>query len=146
MTTGGSSHQEGRYYGRFAVKHGVDVTGGADATTIVIQNAGDVPVSSKTVKLTESSASPSELRRLDARRGGELRRPGATLTVKGYGAWPAARPASTGVDAPPHVVTVTSSEGGSVTVPLGTSGSFTAPDLPVAAVVASPTHRSRASP
>ena len=29
------------------------MTGGADATTIVIQNAGDVPVSSKTVKLSD---------------------------------------------------------------------------------------------
>jgi hypothetical protein len=37
------------------------------------------------------------------------------------------------------VVTVTSSESGSATVPLGTSGPFTAPDLPVAAVMATPT-------
>ena len=50
---GGSSHQEGHYYGRFAVKPGVAVTGGADATKIVIQNAGDVPVSSKTVALSD---------------------------------------------------------------------------------------------
>ena len=34
---------------------------------------------------------------------------------------------------------MTSNEGGSATVPLATSGPFTAPDLPVAAVVASPT-------
>jgi hypothetical protein len=140
VTTGGSSHQEGRYYGRFAVKPGVDVTGGADATTIVIQNAGDVPVSSKTVKLsdvvtvTEASYDGSTL---DVEASSSD--PGATLTVTGYGALTGGSARFDDVDAPPHVITVTSDEGGSATVPLGTSGSFTAPDLPVAAVVATPT-------
>ena len=139
VETGGSSHSEGRYYGRFAVKDGVAVTGGADATSIVVQNAGDVPVSSKTVKLsdvvsvTEASYDGSTLE-VDATSSD----PSATLTVKGYGALTGGSASFGGVDAPPHVVTVTSSEGGSVTVPLGTSGPFTAPDLPVAAVTSSP--------
>ena len=139
VETGGSSHQEGRYYGRFAVKDGVEVTGGADATPIVIQNAGDVPVSSKTVKLsdvvtvTEASYDGSTLT-VDATSSD----PAATLTIKGYGELTAGSASFGGVDAPPHVITVTSSEGGSVTVPLGTSGPFTAPDLPVAAVTSSP--------
>ncbi len=140
VTTGGSSHQEGRYYGRFAVKPGVTVTGGSDATTIVIQNAGDVPVSSKTIKLSDVvtvtkaayDGSSLEVKATSSD-------PAATLTVKGYGTLPGGSASFDDVDAPPHVITVTSDEGGSVTVPLGTSGPFTAPDLPVAAVMASPT-------
>ncbi len=139
VETGGSSHQEGRYYGRFAVKDGVEVTGGDDASTIVIQNAGDVPVSSKTVKLsdvvivTEASYDGSTLE-VDATSSD----PAATLTVKGYGELTEGSASFDGVDAPPHVITVTSSEGGSVTVPLDTSGPFTAADLPVATVTSSP--------
>ena len=139
VETGSSSHQEGRYYGRFAVKDGVEVTGGTDATTIVIQNAGDVPVSSKTIKLsdvvtvTEASYDGSTLE-VHATSSD----PAATMTVKGFGELADGSASFDGVDAPPHVVTVTSSEGGSVTVPLGTSGPFTAPDLPVAAVTSTP--------
>ena len=137
---GGSSHQEGHYYGRFAVKPGVAVTGGADATKIVIQNAGDVPVSSKTVSLSDvvtvTDASYDGTTLTIAANSSD---PAATLTVKGYGDLTAGAASFTGVDAPPHVITVTSNEGGSATVPLATSGPFTAPDLPVAAVVASPT-------
>ena len=140
VMTGGSSHQEGRYYGRFAVKEGVEVTGGADATTIVIQNAGDVPVSSKTVKLsdvvtvTDASYDGTTLR-VEA----DSSDSGAALTVTGFGALTDGSASFGDVDAPPHVITVTSDEGGSATVPLATSGPFTSPDLPVAAVVVSPT-------
>lgn len=140
VETGGSSHQEGRYYGRFAVKEGVAVTGGADATTIVIQNAGDVPVTSKTIRLsdvvtvTDASYDGATLR-VEA----ESSDPSAGLTVKGFGALTGGTASFGSVDAPPHVITVTSDEGGSATVPLATSGDFTSPDLPVAAVAVSPT-------
>ncbi len=140
VETGGSSHQEGRYYGRFAVKDGVAVTGGADATTIVIQNAGDVPVSNKTVRLsdvvtvTDASYDGSTLS-VQA----DSSDPGATLAVTGFGALTGGSASFGDIDAPPHVITVTSDEGGSATVPLATSGAFTSPDLPVAAVVVSPT-------
>ncbi len=140
VQTGASSHQEGRYYGRFAVKPGVAVTGGADATTIVVQNAGDVPVASKTVSLSDVVSITKA-----AYDGGKLvveassGDPTAQLTLSGFGPLVNGSITVTDVDAPPHVVTVTSSEGGTATVPIGTSGPFTAPDPPVAVVTATPT-------
>ena len=140
VTAGGSSHQEGRYYGRFALKPGVSVTGGADATKIVVQNAGDVPVSSKTISLSDvvtvTNASYDGATLTVAANSSDS---AATLTVTGYGDLTAGAASFAGVDAPPHVITVTSNEGGSATVPLATSGPFTVPDLPVAAVVVNPT-------
>jgi hypothetical protein len=140
VTVGGSTHQEGRYYGRFAVKDGVTVTGGSDATKIVIQNAGDVPVANKTVALsdvvtvTEAAYDGTNLSVKAASSDS-----GAQLTVAGYGALTDGAASFTGVDAPPNVITVKSSEGGSVTVPLTTSGPFTEPDLPVAVATVTPT-------
>ncbi len=139
QTSATSSHQEGRYYGRFGLKSGVDVTGGHDATTIVIQNAGDVPVTSKKIALsdvvtiTEASYDGTTL---TVEAGSSD--PEAALTVTGYGPMTDGAGTFGEVDAPPHMITVTSSEGGSATVPLSTSGSFTAPDAPVAVVTATP--------
>src|SRR4051794_18623985 len=135
-----SSHQEGRYYGRFALKPGVNVTGGADATKIVIQNAGDVPVANKTVALSDvvsvsKAAYDGTTLTVDATSSD----PGAALSVVGYGAMTGGEGAFEGIDAPPHVITVKSSEGGTATVPLTTSGPFTAPDLPVAVATVTPT-------
>jgi hypothetical protein len=65
--------------------------------------------------------------------------PAAALTVVGYGAVTAGTGAFDGVDAPAAVITVKSSEGGTATVPLATSGDFTKPDLPVAVATVSPT-------
>ena len=140
VTAGGSSHQEGRYYGRFAIKPGVAVTGGADATKIVVQNAGDVPVSSQD-RLPSRTSSRSRTRPTTARSltiAANSSDSAAKLTVQGYGDLTGGSTSFGGVDAPPHVITVTSDEGGSATVPLDTSGPFTAPDLPVAAVWSSP--------
>jgi hypothetical protein len=140
QTSSTSSHQEGRYYGRFAVKAGVTVTGGADATKIVIQNAGDVPVANKTVALsdvvtvTKAAYNGSQLT-VEAHSSD----PTASLKVTGYGALTSGVGTFGDVDAPPHVITVTSSEGGTATVPLSTSGPYTTPDLPVAVVTATPT-------
>jgi hypothetical protein len=64
---------------------------------------------------------------------------GAQLTVVGYGALADGAASFADVDAPPNVITVRSSEGGSVTVPLTTSGPFTEPDLPVAVATVTPT-------
>ena len=98
-----------------------------------------MPVSSKTVTLSDvvtvTDASYDGATLTIAANSSD---PAATLTVKGYGDLTAGAASFTGVDAPPHVITVTSNEGGSATVPLATSGPFTAPDPPVAAVVASP--------
>ena len=97
VQVGASSHQEGHYYGRFAVKPGVAVTGGADATKIVIQNAGDVPVSSKTVSLSDvvtvTDASYDGATLTIAANSSD---PAATLTVKGYGDRQQGQPASPG--------------------------------------------------
>ena len=140
VQTGASSHQEGRYFGRFAVKAGVPLTGGPDATKIVIQNAGDVPVSNKTISLSDvvtiTNASYDGAALTVTANSSD---PGAQLTVKGYGALEAGSATFGDVDAPPHTITVTSNEGGTATVPLATSGPFTSPDLPVAAVTVSPT-------
>ena len=140
VTVAGSTHQEGRYYGRFAVKAGATVTGGADATKVVIQNAGDVPVANKTVSLSDvvtvsKAAYDGSTLTLSATSSD----PAATLTVVGYGALTAGSAAFDGVDAPPHVITVRSSEGGTATVPIQTSGPFTQPDPPVAVVTVTPT-------
>ncbi|HKG50201.1 MAG TPA: hypothetical protein VKB14_07160, partial [Actinomycetales bacterium] len=140
VTTPTSSHQEGRYYGRFAVKDGVSVTGGADATKIVIQNAGDVPVANKTVSLSDVvSVSKAAYDGTKLTVNATSSDPAAALTVVGYGALTAGAAVFDGVDAPPHVITVRSSEGGTVTVPLTTSGPFNQPDPPVAVATVTPT-------
>jgi len=139
-TTPTSSHQEGRYYGRFAVKAGVNVTGGADATKIVIQNAGDVPVANKTVSLSDVvTVSKAAYDGTTLTVNATSSDPAATLTVVGYGPLAGGSGAFAGVDAPPHILTVRSSEGGTVTVPLSTSGPFTQPDPPVAVATVTPT-------
>jgi hypothetical protein len=140
VTVGGSTHQEGRYYGRFAVKPGVAVTGGSDATKIVIQNAGDVPVANKTVALSDVvTVSEAAYDGTNLTVKAASSDSGAQLSVVGYGALTDGLASFAGVDAPPHVITVKSSEGGSVTVPLTTSGPFTEPDLPVAVATVTPT-------
>src|SRR3954470_23543005 len=135
-----TSHPEGRYYGRFAVKPGVNVTGGADATKIVVQNAGDIPVANKTVALSDvvsvsKAAYDGTTLTVDATSSD----PAAALSVVGYGAMTGGEGAFEGIDAPPHVITVKSSEGGTATVPLTTSGLFTPPDPPVAVAMVTPT-------
>jgi hypothetical protein len=140
VTSPTSSHQEGRYYGRFAVKDGVTVTGGADATKIVIQNAGDVPVTNKTVALSDvvtvaKAAYDGSKLTVNATSSD----PAATLSVVGYGDLTDGTAVFDGVDAPPHVITVRSSEGGTATVPLTTSGPFNEPDAPVAVATVTPT-------
>jgi hypothetical protein len=135
-----TSHLEGRYYGRFAVKGGVEVTGGADATQITVQNAGDVPVANKKVKLSDVvtvTGASYDGSRLTVEASSSD--PGATVTVEGYGPVTGGVGTFDDVDAPPHVITVTSDEGGSVTVPLSTSGPYTQPDLPVAVATSTPT-------
>jgi hypothetical protein len=140
VTTPTSSHQEGRYYGRFAVKNGVNLTGGADATKIVIQNAGDVPVASKTVALSDVvSVSKATYDGTTLTVNATSSDPAAALTVVGYGALTSGAGVFDGVDAPPNVITVRSSEGGTVTVPLTTSGPFNQPDPPVAVATVTPT-------
>ncbi|MEV4279775.1 PKD domain-containing protein [Actinoplanes xinjiangensis] len=125
----------GRYYGRFPVTGSVPATG----ATIEVVNAGDRPVARKTRKLVDV------VRVTDARYdadAGTLTVAAASsdadstppqLSVTGFG--PITGP-FTGVTAPPAAVTVTSSSGGSTTVPLTGSGQAFVPDLPVANAVA----------
>jgi hypothetical protein len=116
------------------------VTGGADATKIVIQNAGDVPVSGKTVPLSDVvSVSKAAYDGTALTVNAMSSDPAAALTVVGYGGLTDGAGAFEGIDAPPHLITVKSSEGGTATVPLATTGPFTAPDLPVAVATVTPT-------
>src|SRR5215218_4015812 len=128
VTTPTSSHQEGRYYGRFAVKDGVTVTGGADATKIVIQNAGDVPVANKTVALSDVvSVSKATYDGSKLTVNATSSDPAAALTVVGYGPLTNGEAVVDGVDAPPHVATVSPTRPlANQTVTLDASGSLDA--------------------
>ncbi|HET8718027.1 MAG TPA: PKD domain-containing protein [Nocardioidaceae bacterium] len=129
--------QDGRYYGR------VPVTGDiASGATVKVVNAGDVPVTTKTMKLVDRvnvtgaawdgdagtltiAASSS-----DQEQDGSL----PSLTADGFGPLTGATTTFTGITAPPYEITVSSSAGGSTTVPVSTSGATQSTDAPVAAV------------
>lgn len=125
----------GRYYGRFPVTGSVPSAG----ATIEVVNAGDRPVAKKSRKLVDVVRVTDA--RYDADAGtltvaatsSDADSTPPQLSVTGFG--PIAGP-FTGVIAPPSAVTVTSSSGGSTTVPLTGSGQAFVPDLPVANVVA----------
>ncbi|BEL11677.1 hypothetical protein Q0Z83_098680 [Actinoplanes sichuanensis] len=125
----------GHYYGRFPVTGSVPATG----ATIEVVNSGDRPVAKKSRKLVDVVRVTDA--RYDADAGtltvaatsSDTDSTPPQLSVTGYG--PIAGP-FTGVVAPPATVTVTSSSGGSTTVPLTGSGRAFTPDLPVAGAVA----------
>ncbi|MEU4157684.1 hypothetical protein [Actinoplanes sp. NPDC026670] len=125
----------GHYYGRFPVTGSVPAAG----ATIEVVNSGDRPVAKKTRKLVDVVRVTDA--RYDADAGtltvaatsSDTDSTPPQLSVTGYG--PIAGP-FTGVVAPPATVTVTSSSGGSTTVPLTGSGRAFTPDLPVASAVA----------
>ncbi|MEU8656010.1 PKD domain-containing protein [Actinoplanes philippinensis] len=124
----------GHYYGRFPVTGSVPP--GAE---IEVVNSSDRPVAKKKRKLVDV------IRVTDARYDAD----NGTLTVAATSSDADATPPQlsvtgfgpingpfTGVLAPPAAVTVTSSSGGSTTVPLTGSGRAFVPDLPVANAVA----------
>ncbi|MEJ5867092.1 hypothetical protein WDV85_04970 [Pseudokineococcus sp. 5B2Z-1] len=136
---GGATTTAGRYFARFAVPAGTAVTGGADATTLQVQNTGDVPVASETLRLQDvvavGTASHDGERLVVEASSSD---PTAVLTATGLGQLVDGRLELAEVDAPPPVVTVTSSEGGSATVPLVAGGPASEADPPLAVVTVTP--------
>jgi hypothetical protein len=127
----------GVYYGRFGI------TRSPDGTSITVANVGDNPVAQKVVKLTDVVTvtkaqydADANLLTVTATSSDQDSTPGA-LTVLG-------EPLVNGVAtistvAPTATVTVTSSKGGSATVPVVATGAGMQADKPVAAAFASPT-------
>ncbi len=124
--------QDGRYYGR------LPVTGSVPAgASVEVVNVSDNPVTRKarplvdvvTVARAVYDAGQHTLT-VTAESSDRDSTPG-TLTVTGFGPLTAA--AFTDVFAPPATVTVTSSKGGSTTVPVTGAGAAMLPDAPVAA-------------
>ena len=124
--------QDGRYYGR------LPVTGSVPAgATVEVVNASDSPATRKTRQLvdvvTVSRAAYDAVAHtltVTAESSDRDATPGV-LSVTGFG--PLSATAFAGVLAPPATVTVTSSRGGSTTVPVVGSGTPMQPDAPVAA-------------
>ncbi|HEX5740996.1 MAG TPA: PKD domain-containing protein [Pilimelia sp.] len=125
----------GRYYGRFPVTG--PLPEGAGVTVV---NAGDNPVAVRARKLTDvvtvaRAAYDADAQKLTVDAASSDRDATApTLSVTGFG--PLTAGGFSGVAAPPATVTVTSSAGGSTTVPVVGSGEAFRPQAPVAAAVA----------
>ncbi|HEX8347156.1 MAG TPA: hypothetical protein VF657_20820 [Actinoplanes sp.] len=123
--------QAGRYYGRFPL------TGPLPAGAAVeIVNSSDRPVAKKTGKIIDvvrvtGADYDADTRSLtvDAT-SSDATTTGGRLTVTGFG--PLTDSPFTQVAAPPATITVTSSRGGSTTVPLNGSGRSFLPAAPVA--------------
>ncbi len=123
--------QNGRYYGR------LPVTGSVPAgASVEIVNASDSPVTRKTRPLVDVVAvsravydATQHTLTVTAESSDRDSNPGA-LTVTGFG--PLTGTAFTDVSAPPAAVTVTSSKGGSTTVPVTGTGAAMLPGAPVA--------------
>ena len=126
--------QDGRYYGR------LPVTGPVPAgASVEIVNVSDNPVTRKTRPLTDvvtvtraAYDATGHTLTVAAESSDRDATPGV-LSVTGYG--PLSTSAFTDVLAPPATVTVTSSRGGSTTVPVVGAGAAMQPDPPVAAAV-----------
>jgi hypothetical protein len=127
--------QGGRYYGRFAV------TGVPESATVEVVNASDQPVARKSRKLIDVVSVTTADYDADTQTlvvmGSSTDQDDhpAALTVTGFGPLVWGEP-FTGVTAPPAAITVTSTSGGTVTVPLSGYGAGFLPGAPVAAVVA----------
>ncbi len=123
--------ENGRYYGRFPL------TGPVPAdTTVEVINAGDRPVTRKARKLVDvvrvtGVAYDADAHTLSVQASSSA---AGRLSVTGFG--PLSDTPFEGVQAPPWAVTVTSSLGGSTTVPLSGSGAPFLPAAPVAAAFA----------
>ncbi len=123
--------QDGRYYGR------LPVTGSVPAgASVEVVNVSDNPVTRRTRPLVDVVTvaravydAAQHTLTVTAESSDRDSTPG-TLTVTGFGPLTAA--AFTDVYAPPATVTVTSSKGGSTTVPVTGAGAPMLPDAPVA--------------
>jgi hypothetical protein len=129
--------QNGHYYGRFPVTGSVP-----PGATIEVVNASDRPVVHKTRALSDVvqihraryDADDQTLTVEASSSDGDDTPP--TLSVTGYG--PLTGSAFTGVAAPPAAITVTSSSGGTATMPLTGSGQPFLPAAPVAGATVDP--------
>ncbi|GGN54234.1 hypothetical protein GCM10010112_03820 [Actinoplanes lobatus] len=125
----------GRYYGRFPV------TGSVPAgTKIEVVNAGDRPVARKSrtlvdvVRVTEARYDADAATLTVAATSSDADATPPTFAVTGFGDVGATP--FTDVVAPPATITVTSSSGGSTTVPVSGTGDAFLPELPVASAIA----------
>ncbi len=135
VTTRLRGNAAGKYYGRFPITGPVP-----PGSTVEVVNSSDNPVPHKTRAISDA-VWVDELR-YDADAGtlsvrassSDRTAGGATMSVTGFG--PISGSPFTGVLVPPPTITVTSSKGGSTTVPLtGTGGTFL-PSAPVAGATA----------
>jgi hypothetical protein len=124
----------GRYYGRFPVTGPVP-----PGVTVEVVNSGDRPVAKKTrkvvdvVRVSEARYDSDTGTLTVAASSSDADSTPPALSVTGFG--PINGP-FTGISAPPAAITVTSTGGGSTTVPLTGSGQVFLPDVPVASAVA----------
>ncbi|MDQ1650917.1 MAG: hypothetical protein QOI35_117 [Cryptosporangiaceae bacterium] len=125
----------GHYYGRFPVTRSVP-----DGTSIEVVNASDTPVARKTKPLTDVVTvsgvrydADANTLAVTASSSDKDSSPGV-LSVTGFG--PIGSAPFPNVAAPPATVTVTSSSGGSTTVPVSGTGALFLPDAPIAAALA----------
>lgn len=130
--------QGSHYYGRMAMTSASTI---ADGKTIQLVNDGDVPKSTKSVTLVDKvavtrAAYDSTAMTLTVQAASSDRMSVPTLSVAGYGPLTGGSAVFQNVAAPQPTITVTSSHGGSTTVPLDTSGAAIAPSKPVAAFTA----------
>lgn len=129
---------DGHYYAR------VPVTGGTpDQTGVTVVNASDVPATTKTLDLADVispataayDADTNELTVTATSSDGATDTPPA-LTVEGMGPLTGGTATFSNLLAPRPTVTVSSSAGGTVTVPVQSTGQAMGTDAPVAAILA----------
>jgi len=137
------SGEQGRYFGRLPLT--VPAGGFPVGATIDVTNAGDKPVATKAVKVTDAVTIASAIYTVGTATvpgslavtaaSGDAVNP-SVLTVTGFGPLVAGTATFTPVSAPPSMITVTSSLGGSATIATSVAGAALAPTIPVAAFLA----------
>jgi hypothetical protein len=135
--------EQGRYFGRLPLTAAPPV-----GATIDVVNTTDNPDATKTVKLTDlvtiasatytggavGAPAPANTLVVTASSSDAVNAP--VLTVTGYGPLDAGTASFSGVSAPPSMITVTSSRGGSATIATSVGGTAPIATLPVAAFTA----------
>ncbi len=128
-TTGMPGGGDGHFFTRVAY------TGANPPTDVRVTNTGDVPASSKVIKvvdqLTGTATYDTDSKQLSVNAVSSDTAAPRTLSVTGYGTLTGAT-LTTSITAPPPSVTVTSDAGGSVSLPVAITGNGAAP-IPVVA-------------
>lgn len=137
--------EQGRYFGRLALTAANPV---ATTSTIEVVNAGDRPVATKTVPLTDivtiASAAyttgppgaPAPANTLTVTASSSDAKNTPVLTVDGFNVPLVAGTVTIPTTAPPSTITVTSARGGSATIATSVAGTSLAPTTPVASFTA----------